>query len=364
MSSAAEQAGGNKTGALTAAVAGVLVAGGLCAVFFGVWQKLRARPSAYTYDLTALRRTDPDLIVCREVGGGFPTGFRHSRAVTVAPDGSIHVAGDRAVRRFDATGKRLGEMPVGGRPRALAVDDDGKLFLAMANHVEVYTPDGKRAANWPRRPPKAVLTDVALADENVYVADAGNRLVLRYDKAGRLVNTIGQKDPDRDVPGFVVPSPYFELAVAPDGLLRVTDPGRHRITTLAPSGERGESWGRTSSAADAFSGCCNPISFALLPGAAGADGYGRFGGFVTCEKGLTRVKLFDAAGRFAGVVAGPESFTRHDELTAGRSAFGERTALDVAVDAAGRIFVLDPATNEVRIFERTGQQPPTTGKTP
>ncbi|MBM3243119.1 hypothetical protein FJZ31_43220, partial [Candidatus Poribacteria bacterium] len=43
---------------------------------------------------------------------------------------------------------------------------------------------------------------------------------------------------------------------------------------------------------DGFCGCCNPVNFAMLPD----------GRFVTCEKGLPRVKIYDADGTFSGVV--------------------------------------------------------------
>ncbi len=78
--------------------------------------------------------------------------------------------------------------------------------------------------------------------------------------------------------------------------------------------------------------CCNPSHFAILED----------GSFVTTEKGLVRVKIYDRLGRLSGVVAGPDQF---QEGTVG---------LDVAVDAQQtRIHVLDPVRNSVRVFERS-----------
>jgi hypothetical protein len=80
---------------------------------------------------------------------------------------------------------------------------------------------------------------------------------------------------------------------------------------------------------DGFSGCCNPSHFAIR-----SDGW-----FVTCEKGLERVKLHDSKGAFSCVVAAPDHFA------------GGTVGMDVAVDSDGRILVLDPAARVVRVFE-------------
>ena len=48
---------------------------------------------------------------------------------------------------------------------------------------------------------------------------------------------IGARDPDRNIRGFVVPSPYFCVRMAPDGLLRVTNPGEHQIEAYTLDGD-------------------------------------------------------------------------------------------------------------------------------
>ena len=87
-------------------------------------------------------------------------------------------------------------------------------------------------------------------------------------------------------------------------------------------------WGTASLAASGFGGCCNPSHIALLPD----------GSLVTSEKGLPRVKVYDADGTFRAVVAGPESFRPGT------------VGLDLAVDDEGRVLVLDPSREELRIF--------------
>ena len=73
------------------------------------------------------------------------------------------------------------------------------------------------------------------------------------------------------------------------------------------------------------------------------------GRFVTCEKGITRVKLYSPDGRFVGVIAGPEAFVRHDRL-ARQEQTGDASPLAAAVDSRGRVWVLDPSARELRRF--------------
>ncbi len=89
------------------------------------------------------------------------------------------------------------------------------------------------------------------------------------------------------------------------------------------------SWEAAGFGIEGFSGCCNPAHFALLPD----------GGFVTAEKGLPRVKIHNVDGSLRCVVAAPDQF---DDAASG---------LDVAVGPKGRIYVLDPGRNQIRVFE-------------
>ena len=306
----------------------------------------------FRYDLDKYRKVDPKLIIYEELAGArIKTPLGEPRGIAAEPgDSAFFVVGDQALLIFRPESARMHQTPLSGRPRCLAVGADHNLYVGMRDHIQVMSPTGNVKAKWDSLGPRAVLTSIAVADENVFAADAGNRVILRYDKSGKLLGRIGQKDPERNVPGFVVPSPYFDLAVAADGLLRVANPGRHRIEGYTAEGDfELEPWGKAGTDIDKFCGCCNPVSFAILPD----------GGFVTAEKGLTRVKIYDEDGRFVGVVAGPEQFSRHDEICAGRGPSGKGCSsggLDVAVDARGRILILDPRTSEVRIFVR--KKPP------
>ena len=57
------------------------------------------------------------------------------------------------------------------------------------------------------------------------MADAGALVVWHYDPERQAARADRPPRPVAGIPGFIVPSPYFDVAVAPDGLLRVANPG-------------------------------------------------------------------------------------------------------------------------------------------
>ena len=297
----------------------------------------------FIYDLKDLGKIDPNLILYKETAPAIDTGFSVSHSIAVAPDGSIYIAGDKAIRVLAESGNLLCEIKLADMPRCLTVTGDGKIYVGMKDHVEIYDGQGKQLATWKSLGNNAVLTSIAVSKNDVFVADAGNRIVHRFDKTGKLSNHIGARDKDKNISGFVIPSPYFDLAVARDGLLRVTNPGQHRIEAYTFDGDLEFWWGQFSAGVKGFCGCCNPVNFAILQDE----------NFVTCEKGLIRVKIYDPEGAFVGVVAGPEQLV---EGGASRvSEFGPASqagGFDVAVNTSGRIFVLDTIKNVVRTFTK------------
>ncbi|UCG56966.1 MAG: NHL repeat-containing protein [Phycisphaerales bacterium] len=300
--------------------------------------------SEFVYDIEGVGQIDPNLILYEQALLPIETGFSNAYAVAVDSEGSIYVAGDSSIRVFTENGDSFGEIELAGTPRCLALAADGSIYVGMRSRVEHYNAQSERLASWPDLGGKAVLASIAVSKKGeVFVADAGNRIVLRYDTEGRLLGAIGAKDTDRNIPGFVIPSPYFDLAMAEDGLLRVVNPGMHRIEAYTPNGDLEFSWGRFGMAVDGFCGCCNPVNFAILED----------GSFVTCEKGLKRVKIYDPEGSFVGVVAGPEQLGHTGPLKICMLPTDcQAGGFDVAVDPSGRILVLDTVRNVVRVFTR------------
>jgi len=284
---------------------------------------------------------DPNLIIYEESAEPVKTGFTSTHAIALDSEGSIYVAGDKSVRIFAESDTLLDEIVLSGVPRSLTVANDGKIYIGIKNHIAVYNRQGKQLASWEGLGDRAMLTSIAISGNDVFVADAGNRIVLHYDTNGNLINRIGRKDTERNIPGFIIPSPYFDLVMRRDELLRVVNPGLHRIEAYTFDGDFEFSWGTTSMSVEGFCGCCNPINIAVL----GDDS------FVTCEKGIDRIKIYDPEGAFVGVVAGPEQLgvTAHVCTTPEQCQSG---GFDVAVDSQDRIFILDTIKNVVKIFIR------------
>ena len=289
----------------------------------------------FTYDLAQLRKVDPKLLQYRETGS-LPLGLKESRGLVLDAEDNLYVAGDRAVVILDRNGKALGQVRLDDSPRCLSLGRDKSIFVGFKDHVEVYSPGGERRARWEKCGPKAVLAAIAVSENRVFVADAGSRMVHFYDLNGNLQKSLGKKTPGSQGPVFIIPSPYFDLAIGPGNLLWVANPGEHRLEVYTMDGEAEFSWGKYSLAIDGFCGCCNPVHFALLPD----------GRLVTSEKGLPRIKIYSARGEFECVVAEPEQFAKYLD-TAAANPMG----LDVAADSKGSILVLDSMSAAVRIFQ-------------
>ena len=295
----------------------------------------------FVYDIEGLAKIDPNLILYEELAQPISTGFTNSRGIAVDSEGLVYVAGDKAIRIFAQGNGLSGEIKLADMPGCLAVAGEGNIYVGIKGHVEVYDRGGKQLASWQGMNNDSLLTSIAVWKNDVFVADAGKRIVLHYDVTGRLLGRIGGKNESKNIPGFVIPSPYFDLAVGRDGLLRVANPGRHRVEAYTFDGNLEFWWGKFSSDVGGFTGCCNPVNFAILED----------GSFVTCEKGLIRVKIYSPEGNFVGVVAGPEQLLKegvsHVCETAAECQSG---GFDVAVGPRGQIFVLDTIKNVVRTF--------------
>ena len=324
-------------------------------------QKGSGLGSDFEYNIDELSKIDPNLIIYKESVSPIKTAFSVTHAIAVDELGQIYVAGDNSVRIFDDKGERLDEIQLKAEPRCLAIENepvgvDGKdnsaIYAGLKDHIEIYR-GGKLSKTWQSLGDKAVLTGIAVSDEDIFVADAGNRIVIRYDKNGNIINKIGEKDPNRNIPGFVIPSPYFDLAIGRDGLLRVVNPGIQKIEAYTFAGDLEFSWGKYSNDIEGFCGCCNPVNFAILKA---EDPSGSEDGFVTSEKGLTRVKVYNHEGKFVGVVAGPEQLIDGGKAEVCNSPEQcQMGGFDVAVDSLGRVIILDTIKNIVRIFSRIEQ---------
>jgi hypothetical protein len=324
---------GAAAGVISLAAAGALRVGGA-----------DTRSNAFAYDVSRFSKTDPKLLQFEQIRQ-FASPHGDARKIAMGPHDQVYIAAGKHVSVLNREGVSMLDIALSETARCVAVNREGEIYAGLRDHVEVFDGKGERRANWPSVGPRAWLTGLAVTSEALFLADAGNRIVLRCDRSGKVRSRIGEKNKIRNNPGFIVPSPFFDLAMHPDGLLRVTNPGRHRVEAYTVDGDLELAWGKPSAAIDGFCGCCNPINLALLPD----------GRIVTCEKGLPRVKVYSADGTFESVVAGPESFPENVKAAAGEGlSDGSYGGLDAAVNSGGEVYILDLVKGDVRVMTRKG----------
>ncbi|MBC8373371.1 MAG: hypothetical protein ISS69_13655 [Phycisphaerae bacterium] len=324
----------------------------LVAVAVAVWAALSIDPMGrrgagtgrdFDKELQKLKKFDLSLLKWSESLPAMPVSMDSPVALTVLDDGNICVGGDKAVVILSVDGKEIGRVDLPFAPQALAAADK-KTYAASRNIIAVLDSDGHEQARWAPLDDVAHITSLAVSDEYVYAADAGNRVVMRYDrKTGKRTYKNGLADSGAFLSGFNAPSPHMDVALSSAGDLLTVDPGRSRVQFRDVYGDVLTSWGTQGSEITKFHGCCNPAGIAIL-----ADG-----SIVTYEKVLQRVKVYTPKGKLVSVVAGPNEFSDHPKNT--------HVVPDIAVDRHDRILLLDPVRKAVRIFKRKVAPRPTTG---
>ncbi len=302
-------------------------------VFAAAWAVFRVDPWGEGRTVEPIPPIDESLIGYSE-SAQWPTGLQRPTSLAVDPEGRVFVGGDRKVIVLGFDGKSAGaSIELSGDPYCLAWADQrhsepNRLYVGLQDRVEVRSPDGRLLAAWNPPGANARFTSIAVGEEDVFVADSGNRVVWRYEPSSGVVRgEIGRGDPQRKILGFVITDlNHFDIAVGADGLLYVVNPRLLRVEAFTSEGEFRSSWGSGSTDLAGFCGCCNPTDLVALPD----------GRFLTAEKGLTRVKLYSGQGRLETVVAGPQHLAK--------------TPADLAVLPDGRVLVLDAAGRTVRVF--------------
>jgi len=289
----------------------------------------KPQKNVYEFNLDDFTNVDPSLVNYNEVQD-FKPDIEKMKAVDVDQDDNIYLAGKDKILIYDKDGNLLKDINTGSEALSIKVGHDKDIYIGARDHIEIWDSEGGKKDSWEVRNNRVVISSIALADSSVFVADAGNKIVYHYDLYGNFINDIGRKDSVKGIQGFVIPSPYFDIAIGRDDELWVVNSGRHQFESYDKYGNLKSSWKKTSMNLDGFSGCCNPSNMAILPN----------GSFVTTEKGIVRVKIHNPSGEFESVVATPKQF---DKGTRG---------LDVAIDSENRVILLDPMRELIRIFKK------------
>ena len=285
-------------------------------------------PNPFDYDINEFRKVKEELILYKETKN-FKVGFDEPAGITIANE-KIYLVGDNKLKIIDFTGKLLVEIELSDKPQTVESTVD-KIYIAFEKQIQVFNEVGELLQEWAFLDDNSYITAVSVLDENVYVADAGTRKIMRYTLDGKKLNEFNGKTDEEGLVGFIVPSPYFDMDINEDGDLWVVNPGMHSLENFNIDGSLRTYWKNSGIKTEGFSGCCNPAHFTFLPD----------GSFVTSEKGLVRIKTYKPSGEFSGVVAAPNKFKNEVD--------GE--APDVAVDMSGNIYALDFDKKVLRVFE-------------
>jgi hypothetical protein len=280
----------------------------------------------YKYDVEEYKKVDTTTVLYKE-SITFPV--KEELLTGIAVSGNlIHIVSVKYLLTYDYSGNELSRTELQDTANCITIGPGNTLWVGMLHSVSSFDAEGKVLGQWKSFGERSVITSLAVTDSTVYVADAGNRIVYRCNLKGEVLTRIGEKDESKGVPGYIIPSPYFDLAIDDSGFLWVANTGRHTLENYNKDGSIRTSWGKASLKIDGFCGCCNPAEFTMLPD----------NSFVTSEKGMPRIKLYDQHGVLKGIVASPDMFGD-----------GFR-APEVAADAEERILALDYDRKQVRIF--------------
>lgn len=299
----------------------------------------RLSASSYLVDDPAVSETplpiDPSMVDYRQTAK-IPVDFKKVSALAVDADDRIYVAGDMALCRFSPQGKLEKRIALSYPPTCVTVGnrqhiEAGRIYVGFVDHVEVYEPDLAKAAIWQGLGDDARFTSISSAEQYIFIADAGQNVVQRFDWTGKLLESFGESSPGHFSPTVNGLHVAFDVTVGLDDLVYAVNRRDHRVEGYSFQGEMERHWGQGSPAIEDFSGPNSPAHLALT-----ADGR-----FVTAEESPLRVKVYsrsrvDSSVVFDGVVCGPEDT-------------GPVVAL--AADNHQRVLVLDGQARCVRVFE-------------
>jgi len=305
----------------------VLILGVIIVDFLGNRPDRRGE-NPYALEVDQYRKVDPELISHKETRN-------YSLGQLIPSDMSLHdnklyISGNSSLVVIPLDGTQATMIEILPGATSLEVDER-HIFIGLGNYVAKYSHNGELLQEWPNLGERTVITNLAIKDNNIYVADAGNRRIVIFNREGEQTGQFEGKAETEAGHGFIIPSANFDLAVNSFGELWVVNPAKHALENYSDDGRMRGFWESRSFEIDGFLGCCNPARITTMED----------GSFVTSEKGIVRIKIFDQSGKLLSVVAPPELFTGGEDAK----------APEVCADANGVVYALDFERDMVRVFE-------------
>lgn len=257
----------------------------------------------------------PDDICAMEVAGG-----------------SIYLATPNNIYIYGMSGELQTNFPTPSDVRDITVFAD-RIYALYPTRIEVYDRQGDMQQQIEACSPNSDYCALAVCQEGIYVTDAANKNICRYNPNGSLACFIQSPH------GFIVPSYSFGITYVPavgtsgagseshaKGTIYCSNPGRHLVESYTTEGQFIASFGKPGAEEGAFSGCCNPVI--ITPA--------NNGELLTSEKGIPRISCYGETGKLRSVLLDKKA------LGGGNSAYDVRILKDKLIVTGG---------NKVSIFQ-------------
>ena len=264
-------------------------------------------------------KNDADNWVVTKV---FDPGNASLKAVAVSFSGNVLLGGDSWVACYDKDLTPLWNLKTQKPVTALSINGD-TIYASTMETIYIISTKGDLKNEWGPYEDSAIITSVSSNKSFIAFADAGNKMVVVLNKKGEVASLVGKTGEP-----FIVPSPYFDVALTENNTLYIANTGNRRIETRNINGALAGYFGHPGTEPDAFCACCNPAHFAVIPD-----------GFITAEKGLHRIKILDKEGKFV-------------EFVSSVNKFSPPIPLDIASYDGKIIYAVNPADSKLYVFKR------------
>ncbi|MFZ0281839.1 MAG: hypothetical protein WAL29_09330 [Bacteroidales bacterium] len=244
--------------------------------------------------------------------------------LSIAVDGAgrLYMGGESYVTCLDKNFAKLWSLKTMAKITALSIAGD-TVFAASDENIDLISTNGELIDEWGPYEANSIITSISANKEFVVFADAGVKRVFVLKKNGEVSSMMGQSENK-----FIIPSPYFDVAISDDNTIFVANTGNRRVETWSKDGALIEFYGEPGTAPGSFCGCCNPAHFTIVPQ-----------GFVTAEKGINRIKILDPDGGFTEFVSSNNHFTAS-------------VPLDLASADGITIYAADRVDSKIYVFTR------------
>jgi DNA-binding beta-propeller fold protein YncE len=249
------------------------------------------------------------------------------RGLAVGADDRIYVLDRFKILVYESNGNFVRDYELDRAPHCAAFGaDKNLLYLGLGRRVGVLNLATDKVTEWRDLGEQALTASIAVGDKTLMVGDSGSRTMWVFTLTGEELARISNEGAAEGEGN--APSVHFDVARAGDNTFWATDAGRHAVIHYSSTGMVLGRWGKQGEAIEDFGGCCNPVHLAVFPD----------GRLLIVEKKPDLVKVAFPDGKLDCVVAPPTDFIFKTFIA------------DAAVDSKGRVLVLDPKQDQVRIF--------------